>query len=341
MRLITICAALFLSAVLPPGSGAAQGGRLNQDPPPAVDWSRGVDEERVIRLGRTIPYALAFSPDGMRLAVGSSITAVRVFDLYPGGNVYPLDGLTSDVYAVEYSPYGTLIAGGDTSGLVMVWRASDGRPLKLLGTEGAGTVYDLAFSPDGSLLAAGFAGSGGPAGLARAWTVPDGRVVASFTNDSAAIAAVSFSQGGSLLACGSEDGYVRIYQLAGERLLSSLDVGESSAWSLCFSPDGRYLATGCSDGELRLYAVPGFSPAGEVKAHSDSVTETVFTPDCRYIVTSSFDGTARILRMPDLAEAALLKGHRGMVVALAVSGDGARIATGGWDNTIRLWRPAE
>ena len=329
MRLGAICATLCLAAVLLPAVGAAQGSHLNQDPPPAVDWSRGAAVERVLRLGRTIPYALAFSPDGMRLAVGSSISAVRVFDFGRGGGIYPLDGLTSDVYAVEYSPYGSVIAGGDTSGLALLWRASDGRRLKLLATEDAGTIYDLAFSPDGGLLAAGFAGRNAAAGLARVWTVPDGRVVDTFVNESAAVTAVSFSQGGGLLACGSEDGFVRVFQLADGRSLASLDVGESSAWSLSFSPDGRYLATGCSDGELRLYAVPGFSPAGAARVHTDSITETVFTPDGRYIVTSSFDGTGCISSMPGLEQVAVLSGHRGMVVALAVSGDGARIATGG------------
>jgi len=56
--------------------------------------------------------AVAFSPDGTRIASGSNDDDVRVWDATDGGNEYVYTGHTDGVRAVAFSPDGTRIASG-------------------------------------------------------------------------------------------------------------------------------------------------------------------------------------------------------------------------------------
>ncbi|MFD7778849.1 WD40 repeat domain-containing protein [Streptomyces sp. NPDC059753] len=67
-------------------------------------------------------------------------------------------------------------------------------------------VYDVAFSPDGSLLA-----TAGQDGSLRLWDPATGLMVREPLDHSDSVMAVAFSPDGSLLATGSADGAVRLY----------------------------------------------------------------------------------------------------------------------------------
>jgi WD40 repeat protein/serine/threonine protein kinase len=94
--------------------------------------------------------AIAFSPDGKRLAIASF--GGRVFDLGTGQRALILSGYRQRVRAIAFSPDGTRLVTGSDDHTVRLWNAETGRPLLVLrGHDSA--VTSVAFSPDGTQLA--------------------------------------------------------------------------------------------------------------------------------------------------------------------------------------------
>jgi WD40 repeat protein len=116
--------------------------------------------------------AVALSPDGRTLAVALCYTPkVHLIDT----NARRMHGtLMSDagaVYALAFSPDGSVLAAGDTGGRILLWAPLESKRPHIL--EGhAGVVYALGFTPDGWRLV-----STGADRTARVWDVPAGRLV--------------------------------------------------------------------------------------------------------------------------------------------------------------------
>src|SRR5258708_24669959 len=85
--------------------------------------------------------------------------------------------------------------------------AVDKGPLVLKGQES--TVYVLAFSPDGKLLA-----SGGFDDTAMLWDTATGKSVAIFKDHSGSVYSLAFSPDGKILASGSADNTIILWDVA-------------------------------------------------------------------------------------------------------------------------------
>ena len=92
--------------------------------------------------------ALAFSPDGARLAVGGE--RIRVHDVASGVELATLPGSTAGANGLAWSADGAWIAGSGPHRAPTVWHADDH---VLAARAGSGALVDLAFSPDSRRLA--------------------------------------------------------------------------------------------------------------------------------------------------------------------------------------------
>jgi WD40 repeat protein len=116
---------------------------------------------RIARLAHDgVVAAVAFSPNGTRLATASGDQTARLWEVATGRELWRL-AHHGVVLAVAFSPDGTRLATASLDKTARLWEAA-GRQLARLAIYGE--VSDVAFSPDGAMLA-----TAGPGPRARLW----------------------------------------------------------------------------------------------------------------------------------------------------------------------------
>jgi WD40 repeat protein len=186
--------------------------------------------------------SMVFAPDGMRLVTGGNRDGQAiVWDTQTGRSIRHLeDPATNEQQAVTagWSPDGGTVATGGGQGRILLWRTTDWR---LLGALPADTswVWCMAFSPDGSRLAAGGVGNR----QVTIWDVASHRLVGRLPHPDF-VASVAFDPAGRTLATSATDFKIRLWDLASQhqigRPLPGNENGSGTNVS-AFGPSGNHL----------------------------------------------------------------------------------------------------
>ncbi len=191
---------------------------------------------------------------------------------------------------LAFSPDGTrLVAGAEFTGMMAVWRVSDGQLLRQFGPDAAERLNSLAVTPDGRQILAGGSQQGAMANL-RLWDIETGRRLrdlsraedrgwghAALSADGRRIAAVDFTG-------------VRILETATGKLERTIDLPCQLIRKPAFSPDGTLVTL--ADGS----SVAIFEVATGKRLHHDASTpagrleSAAWSPSGDRIVTSHEDG---------------------------------------------------
>ena len=149
---------------------------------------------------------------------------------------------------VEGNPDGSVIAlGGDGERSLLLHRPDTGTTTRLDPPSPAYYYVCAAFSPDGSLLAAGDL-----AGPIRIWNVSSGRLVATLSGHPEETSTVVFSPDGRTLASMGFHQDLKLWHTATWRELHSINLPEA-AYHLAFTPGGsRLMATFGGSGNERI-----------------------------------------------------------------------------------------
>ena len=282
-----------------------------------------------VRVMQGRASAVAYSPDGTRLAVGGAAAAILIREAATGRPLQEINA-GGGVQSLAWSRDGRLLVSGHDSGAVKMWDAITGDAGIVLPAH-TDEVRTLAFSPDGRSLA-----SGSWDKTARIIDLSSGAVRLTLAVPGEGVYAVAFSPDGRRLATGAYDGVLRQWDVTTGAPISEMTRGRDGVIALAFSRDGRWLISGGFDRSVRLWNAVSGELVSSVEGHTDAVHGLVFTPDGSRFVSASQDGTLQVWRL-DAGGGILRLEHPNGVYSLDWSPDGSRVVTAGWDRTVRIW----
>ncbi|GAB3864339.1 hypothetical protein GCM10029963_74590 [Micromonospora andamanensis] len=312
-------------------------------------------------------WCVAVSPDGARVLSGSADATARIWALRPrGAEQVLLSGHRAALTGLTVDDQG-LIVTGSADGTIRRWHrngrrqgtihpvaagvtavashrdrlavaAQDGS-LRLLDSGGETVlrtdgveIESLAFSPDGSRLAAGAKDN-----TIHLIDVHAGAVVGFLRGHTDWIGALAWSPSGRYLASGSDDRTIRIWDMenpaAGRLLAGHQNYVDGLAWA----PDERHLASCSADWTIRIWSpTDPDAPARVLTGHDRRVRAVAYSPDGRYLASGGDDRTVR--RWDTQTDDGQVIGvHREPVTCLAWLADGSHVVTGSVDATARIW----
>jgi WD40 repeat protein len=289
------------------------------------------------RVARPSPvYAVAFSPDGARVAV-SGYKEARILDAATGKLVQTLGGASDLVRALAFSPDGKWLAGGggrpSRSGEVVLWDLATGQAARTI--EGhRDYVYAVAFSPNGRFLATASYDKN-----ARLWYPGTGKERAKLKEHLDAVFALAFSPDGKWLATGSGDRTVKVWDVASGQRLFTLSDALDTVYAVAFHPSGKQLSAAGADKMLRTWELSAESGtlAFSTIVHEDAIVRLAYSPDGTRLVTAGADRVIKVWDVDRRTELRVLPEQPDWPMAMAMAPDGKRLAVGRYDGSVSVY----
>jgi WD40 repeat protein/TolB-like protein len=203
--------------------------------------------------------SLAYSPDGLFFVSASysrtmggrgvEYNKVSIWNAETGQETLVLEGHTSVVNSVAYSPDGRQIISGSTDGTIKIWDSRDGRLLRSISVPtNRGAVSFVAYNPSGEKIVSAV-GS-----LITIWNAQNGQKLTDLTGHQGTVRGMVFTHDGMLISA-ADDKNIRIWDINTGWEKGNLQGDDRYLKSVAVSPDGLLLATSASDGSIRIWGL--------------------------------------------------------------------------------------
>ena len=211
-----------------------------------------------------------------------------------------------------------------------LWRLCQ-RSLNTTRLQHSGSVWGIAFSPDGKTLA-----SIGYDNPVRLWDVETGQERQTLGKPGYGIS-VAFSPDGRTLASGACFEDLKLWDLTTTETSELPTVGAFHVYSMAFSPDGAVLASAGHGNTVELWDLPSGKALRTLKKHkSGPIWTLAFSPDGKTLASAS-EGEVILWDMETGVEPHILGEDLACGQCAAFAADGKTLASGGLDGKIWLW----
>ena len=274
------------------------------------------------------PRVVAVSPDGDRLAAGTTAGTIEVWDWETGRSEGVLRGSGDDITELAFAPRDDEVVSATVDGRVRRWDLRTGEPVgdPIVARRDGGTTT-LAVDPEGRLLA-----TGNIDGDLQLWDLGSGKPASEPVRaHPGGVTGVAFEDGGTVVA-GGQDGTVTRWQSGLDGLAEdALQVTDSSVWGL--DAGGGIIAAAMQDGTIGTVD-QRFRAFGD---HRGQATTVSVDPTGVFVASGGFDNAVRLWDARSGKDIGAYRGHIAFVSDVAVAPGGRGVASAGADGVIAVW----
>ncbi len=277
--------------------------------------------------------AVAWSPDGTRIASASSDNTVQVWNAADGSHLYTYHGHSDVVNGVAWSLDSMRIASGSNDNTVQVWNAADGSHVFTYRGH-FNYVNVVAWSPDGTRIASGSWDT-----TVQVWNAADGSHLYTYRGHINAVRALAWSPGSTRIASAGYDNTVQVWNAADGSNVFTYHGHSDILYGVAWSPDGTRIASANVDSTVQVWNAADGSNVFTYRGHSSVVEAVAWSRDSTHIASASLDKTVQVWNAANGRNAYTYHGHSDIVNAVAWSPDSMRIASASSDKTVQVWQP--
>jgi WD40 repeat protein/beta-lactamase regulating signal transducer with metallopeptidase domain len=287
--------------------------------------------------------ALAVSPDGRLLAVGTPAKQIHLIRLADGSELRQIGGLEAPTHSLAFSPDGTTLLSGGRDNAARAWDVATGRPLREP-IKHRMWVEAVAITSDGRIAA-----SGGQDNRIRIWNMDASKDLPELPAHEFWLSSVAVSPDGATVITSAFDDTTRLWDAVTGRQRHVIHIPDRSI-SNAISPDGQVLAVSAGrPGAVRLLDAVSGRELRRMDGHTRGVfLSLAFSRDgSRIVACGGDDQTVRLWDAATGRSLWIMK-HEAPVRTAAISPDGAVIAAAdsarrnrlGPGDLVRIWDTA-
>jgi WD40 repeat protein len=235
--------------------------------------------------------ALAFSPDGRRLAAAGGPSGrfgeIKIWNVQaaPPALVSTIQGHADTILALAFSPDGATIATGGYDKLIKIWDVATGALVTTL-KEHSDAVYAVAYMPGGRQIVS-VAGDR----TVKVWDVSSGKRILTMTDALDALYAVAVHPSEPRIAAAGADRMIRTWAGDTGTLVASTFAHADAVLRLAYAPDGLTLVSAGADRVIKVWDARTLREMQRFEAQPDWVMGLALSADGRWLAAGRYDGT--------------------------------------------------
>ncbi|MFQ4137739.1 NB-ARC domain-containing protein [Nodosilinea sp. PGN35] len=291
------------------------------------------------RLLKTMPHntwvwRLIFSPDGTRLASGSTDNVVSLWDVASGQCLKVLQGEEEGCSSIAFSPDGRVLAG-TYHRQVRLWDTDTWQSIGTLEGHSQRVAY-VAIAPVPDSQGRVIVASGSHDQTVRLWDLRSRQCLHILQDHANLVWNLAFSADGQTLATSSMDGTIGLWEVATGRLQRVLKGHTHIVSAATFIPGTDWLVSSSFDQTLKYWDIHQGTCLHTTVAHRGEVWGVSSTADGCQLATVGNDKLVKRWDTQTKQCLSAVGGSSSQIYGVAALGPGL-VASGGDDEVTRLW----